>query len=284
MGRGMTPLPEPLKLKQLTAAQLEKAQRGDALIVDTRVAEQFASCHIAGALQIGLVGPFASWAAILIKPTQRILLIAEDASRALEAHHRLARVGLRDVIGYGLADKNQWRRQGIALTNLPIWRCDDVRLALQQGRPFRGSGWALEIGHMPFSASRRWLHAERGECLEAYVSGTALQHIAEHHQVPIKDVFRASAQASELSNHLREFVTNQVFAIATAIAVLSPETLVLGGGICEMKDFPKAQLVKELEQSFPFLSIGRPLDLRWASLGWRSVLHGATLLVRKEPL
>ena len=155
---------------------------------------------------------------------------------------------------------------------------------LQQGIPFRGSGWALEIGHMPFSADRRWLNAERGDCLEAYVSGKALERIAEHHQVPIEEVFRASAQASELSDHLREFVTNQVFAIATAIAVLSPETVILGGGICEIGDFPKAQLVTELEQSFPFISIGRPLDLRWASLGWRSVLHGATLLVRKDPL
>jgi predicted NBD/HSP70 family sugar kinase len=155
---------------------------------------------------------------------------------------------------------------------------------LQQGIPFRGSGWALEIGHMPFSTSRRWLHAERGECLEAYISGKALQRIAEHHQVPIEDVFKVSAQASKVSTHLSEFVTNQCFAIATAIAVLSPETVILGGGICEMRDFPKVELVKELVQSFPFVSIGRPLDLRWASLGWRSVLHGATFLVRKEPL
>ena len=36
-------LPEPLQLKQLTAAQLEQEQRGDALIVDTRAAEHFAS-------------------------------------------------------------------------------------------------------------------------------------------------------------------------------------------------------------------------------------------------
>ena len=76
-------------------------------------------------------------------------------------------------------------------------------------------------------------------------------------------------------------MTNQAYAIATAIAILSPETVVLGGGICEMRDFPKAQLVAELEQLFPFLSTGRPLDLRWASLGWRSVLHGATFSVRK---
>jgi predicted NBD/HSP70 family sugar kinase len=145
---------------------------------------------------------------------------------------------------------------------------------LQQGLPFRGSGWALEIGHMPFSGSRKWLRVERGECLEAYASGKALERIAEHHQVPIEDVFRA-----ELSNHLRDFVTNQAYAIATAIAILSPETVVLGGGICEMRDFPKAQLVSELEQLFPFLHTGRPLDLRWASLGWRSVLYGATKLV-----
>jgi rhodanese-related sulfurtransferase len=137
MCRGLIGLAELLQLKQLTAAQLEQAQRRDALIVDTRAAEQFASCHIVGAVQIGLVGPFASWAAILIKPTQRILLVAEDANRALEAHNRLARVGFKDVIGYALADENQWRRQGIALTSLPIWRCEDVRLALQQGRPFQ---------------------------------------------------------------------------------------------------------------------------------------------------
>lgn len=151
---------------------------------------------------------------------------------------------------------------------------------LQQGLPFRGSGWALEIGHMPFSASRQWLCAERGECLEAYASGKALERIAQHHQVPIEEVFRTPAP--ELSNHLREFVTNQAYAIATAIAILSPEVVVLGGGICEMRDFPRAQLVSELEQLFPFLSTGRPLDLRWASLGWRSVLHGATLAVQKD--
>jgi rhodanese-related sulfurtransferase len=110
----MIRLPDPLQLKQVTAAQLEQAQWGDVLIVDTREAEQFASCHIVGSIQIGIVGPFASWAAILLKPTQRILLIAEDANRALEAHNRLARVSLRDVIGYALADQIQWRRLGIA--------------------------------------------------------------------------------------------------------------------------------------------------------------------------
>jgi rhodanese-related sulfurtransferase len=150
-------LPEPLQLKQLTAAQLALEQRGDALIVDTRAAEQFASYHIVGSMQIGLVGPFASWAAILIKPTQRVLLVAEDRNRAFEAHNRLARVGLRDVIGYALADEDEWGRQGIALASVSIWRLEDICLALQQGGPLQlidvrsGAEWLQ--GHLPDAIS-----------------------------------------------------------------------------------------------------------------------------------
>ena len=54
------------------------------------------------AAETGLVGPFASWAAILIEPTQKFSWIAEDAHSALEAQNHLARVGLTDVIGYAL--------------------------------------------------------------------------------------------------------------------------------------------------------------------------------------
>jgi predicted NBD/HSP70 family sugar kinase len=153
---------------------------------------------------------------------------------------------------------------------------------LQNGLPFRGSGWALEIGHMPFRGTRRWLERDRSDCLEAYVSGKALQRIAEHHQVPIGDAFTALAQNPELANDIREFVTNQAFAIASAVAILSPEAIVLGGGICDMPNFPKAQLASELEERFPFLHTGRPLDLRWASLGWRSVLHGASFTTQNQ--
>jgi len=153
---------------------------------------------------------------------------------------------------------------------------------LQSGLPFRGSGWALEIGHMPFHGIRRWVGSERNDCLEAYVSGQALQAIAEHHRVPIGEVFTASALRPELSSDLREFVKNQAFAVASAVAILSPETVVIGGGICEMPNFPKAELESELEERFPFVHTGRPLDLRWASLGWRSVLYGAGFSVENK--
>jgi rhodanese-related sulfurtransferase len=127
----MIHLSEP-SLKPLAAEQIGKEQRRGALILDTRATEQFASFHIAGALQIGLMGSFASWAAVLIKASQKLLLVVEDVSRAQEAQSRLARVGLEKVIGYTLADEKLWRRDGIEVANLPLLRGEKIRRALQQ--------------------------------------------------------------------------------------------------------------------------------------------------------
>src|SRR6266404_8708242 len=112
---------------QLSAAQVTVEQRNGALVLDTRPAEQFVSLHIRGSIQIGLRGYFASWAAILIEPTQRIVLIAEDLQRAQEACTRLIRVGVRHVIGYSLPNEAEWRREG---WNSPKSQsCDASRLS-----------------------------------------------------------------------------------------------------------------------------------------------------------
>ena len=149
---------------------------------------------------------------------------------------------------------------------------------LQNGRAFRGSGWALEVGHMPYNGSHRWLGAERPECLEAYVSGKVLERIAQEHGVAISDVFSAAKHNRALGEHVAEFVRNQANAVGSAIAVLSPETVLLGGGICEMREFPREELASAVEHSFPFEQIGQSLVVQWATLGWQSVLHGASLL------
>jgi predicted NBD/HSP70 family sugar kinase len=149
---------------------------------------------------------------------------------------------------------------------------------LEDGHAFRGSGWALEIGHMPYTGSRRWVGADRTECLEAYVSGKALEHMAQEHKVAISDVFTSARSNPALAEHVADFVRNQAYAVGSAIAILSPETILLGGGICEMIDFPRHELVVAIEQIFPFEQIGQPIDIRWATLGWQSVLHGAPLV------
>ena len=125
------------KLQQFTAAQIAQEQQRGVLILDTRAAELFASFHIRGALQLGLMGPFASWAAILIEPAQQLLLVTENEPSAQEARVRLARVGLERVAGFTLAHERQWQHHEIKLASLPIHWSKDVWRDRQEDRPFQ---------------------------------------------------------------------------------------------------------------------------------------------------
>ena len=126
-------MPDSKPLLHRTAAQIAVEQRKGSLILDTRAAEQFASLHIRGSIHISLMGHFASWAAITIQPTRKIVLIAENTQRAQEAQNRLTRVGLEQVIGYSLPDEAEWRRQGLELATISIKRSGEVVRALQSG-------------------------------------------------------------------------------------------------------------------------------------------------------
>jgi rhodanese-related sulfurtransferase len=146
-----------LKLEQFTAGQIAQERRRGVLILDTRAAELFASAHIRGALQLGLMGPFACWAAILIAPTQELLIVAQDEASAQEATIRLARVGLERIAGFTLADEQQWRNHGIRLATLPIFEFKDANRNLQKGRTHqiidvRSSAEWLK-GHLPGAIS-----------------------------------------------------------------------------------------------------------------------------------
>lgn len=115
-----------IKFYELTAAELSEEQRNGTLILDTRPAEQFAAIHIRGSIQISLAGHFASWAAILLDASRSLILISENAKSGNEAYNRLARVGLRRVVGYSIADDQQWHKEGFDLASIATYRCDDV--------------------------------------------------------------------------------------------------------------------------------------------------------------
>lgn len=124
---------EPPKHRLLTTAQAVEEQRQGALLLDIRPAEQFAALHIRGSIQISLMGRFSSWAAILIDPAQKLVLIAENERAAAEATVRLARVGLLSVIGYLLADERQWHEQELDLASISKVRCQSVLQMLRSG-------------------------------------------------------------------------------------------------------------------------------------------------------
>jgi predicted NBD/HSP70 family sugar kinase len=153
---------------------------------------------------------------------------------------------------------------------------------LENNRPFRGSGWALEIGQMPFGNGRQKWDTSRLDCLEAYVSGRVLEIIASTHRVATEDIFIARETNEMLARDLDTFLEDQATAVVTGVAMFSPELVLLGGGLCAMRGFPRDRLAALIEQKSRFAhGVHRP-ELRWATLGWKSVLYGAHLLSIQE--
>jgi rhodanese-related sulfurtransferase len=181
------------KIQQFRAAQIAREQQSGVLILDTRAAEAFASAHIRGALQLGLMGPFASWAAILIAPKQKLLIVAQDGASAQEAQIRLARVGLEHITGFTLADEEQWREHGIGVATLPICGWREAWRNQQQGRTSQiidvrsPAEWLT--GHLPGAISVPLLK------LSADVASI---DFAKPSLVYCREVYRATTAASVL--------------------------------------------------------------------------------------
>jgi predicted NBD/HSP70 family sugar kinase len=129
-----------------------------------------------------------------------------------------------------------------------------------------------------FGNGRQKWDTSRLDCLEAYVSGRVLEIIASAHRVATEEVFEARQTNEILARDLDGFVDDQATAVVTGIAMFSPERVVLGGGLCAMRGFPRDRLVQLIEETSRF---GRGVcrtEVRWASLGWKSVLYGAQFL------
>jgi rhodanese-related sulfurtransferase/glyoxylase-like metal-dependent hydrolase (beta-lactamase superfamily II) len=79
----------------------EVLRMGDngAQILDVREAAEYAKGHLAGSINIGLGGQYATWAGTVLDRTKPILIIAEPG-REQEAALRLGRIGFDHVKGY----------------------------------------------------------------------------------------------------------------------------------------------------------------------------------------
>jgi len=88
------------------------ANQTDAIVLDTRNAEDFALGHIPMSIFIGLDGQFAPWVGTLIKDIEQKILLVTDVGREKEAVKRLARVGYDNVLGYLNGGISSWRNSG----------------------------------------------------------------------------------------------------------------------------------------------------------------------------
>lgn len=102
-------------MKPLSAAEFEAAaEETEAIILDTRSADEFAKGFIPQSINIGLGGDFAPWVGALIVDVKQPLLLVTEPGREEEAVTRLSRVGFDHILGHlqgglatWLADKRE---------------------------------------------------------------------------------------------------------------------------------------------------------------------------------
>ena len=86
-------------LKPLSLETVLHLQQSGAQVVDVRDPDEFSKAHLAGSINIGLGGQYATWAGTLLSREKPIVLVA-NPGREHEAATRLGRIGFDHVAGY----------------------------------------------------------------------------------------------------------------------------------------------------------------------------------------
>jgi hydroxyacylglutathione hydrolase len=122
---------------RLSVDDLQRCRREDAVVIDGRPPETFASGHLRASINVGLDGRFAEYAGDVLRPGQPVVVVA-DEGREAEAKVRLARIGFDRVRG-AVVDIEQLlaerpdlaaRATRLAATDLASWRHDEPGLQI----------------------------------------------------------------------------------------------------------------------------------------------------------
>jgi rhodanese-related sulfurtransferase/glyoxylase-like metal-dependent hydrolase (beta-lactamase superfamily II) len=99
--REHTTLDQTLAVEQvpLPLDSVLELQAAGAQVLDTRDPADFAAAHLAGSINIGLGGQYATWAGTVLSAERPIVVIA-DPGREREAAMRLGRIGFDNAVGY----------------------------------------------------------------------------------------------------------------------------------------------------------------------------------------
>ena len=87
------------EMNPLTLDAVLELKANGAQILDTRDPDEFAAAHLAGSINIGLGGQYATWAGTMLDRKHPIVIIAAPGREA-ESAIRLGRIGFDHVAGY----------------------------------------------------------------------------------------------------------------------------------------------------------------------------------------
>jgi hydroxyacylglutathione hydrolase len=138
--------------ERVADAMLAETLAGDALVVDTRAAADFASGHVPGTINVPLNRAFNTWMGWLV-PYDRPFVLIVDEARLDEAVRDLAMIGLDRVAGWLPASAvSAWAAAGGLLSSVPQTSAARLAEMMERGQvhvlDVRGRAeW--EAGHLP---------------------------------------------------------------------------------------------------------------------------------------
>jgi glyoxylase-like metal-dependent hydrolase (beta-lactamase superfamily II) len=87
------------ELQPLSLDEVLEARRDGAQLLDTRDPADFEGAHLAGSVNVGLSGSYATWCGTVLDRERPVVIVA-DPGREREAATRLGRIGFDIVAGY----------------------------------------------------------------------------------------------------------------------------------------------------------------------------------------
>lgn len=149
---------------------------------------------------------------------------------------------------------------------------------LRDGNPFRQGASSLQAGHIPVLGRGKRCMCGNLDCVEAYAGGHTLIALANSSGVPIEHVFERRDH-SNLHEAIDEIILLQAWTIATAVTLLEPDMILIGGGIPRMAGYPREELERTVRSHLQHPRPADTLDIRFATLDSQAVLHGALALI-----
>lgn len=193
-------LGEPPALK---ADEIESLARDDAVVLDARDPEAFASAHIPGALNVGLGSSFSTWAGTVLPEDARVILVLDEPDDLWDATWQLLRIGYDVPVGWLAGGMGAWRTAAKPLAASGLITVHELEQRLGQ-----------DIQVLDVRQPAEW---ERGHIAGAqHITGAELP--ARYDEVPRdRDIavvcgsgFRSSVATSLLMRHGFERVTNVI--------------------------------------------------------------------------
>lgn len=111
--------------------------------------------------------------------------------------------------------------------------------------PLAGAhGTAGEIGHIPVDKVDLKCGCGNVGCLEEVAGGKYLAKLA--HEI-FKDEISELFVKHKDDELVKEYIDRMSYAVSSYLNIMDPETIVIGGGIINMKDFPKEELLERIK-------------------------------------